>query len=52
MPDLGVQYQHHVFVRAGDTTAHFREVNGGQKTQFPAGLVKQQVDRLSGAQHR
>ncbi|MFD8197259.1 hypothetical protein [Streptomyces wuyuanensis] len=52
MPEVGGRDEHHVFVRVGDATAHFTELNLGQKAQFPVDLVKQQVDRLSSAQHR
>lgn len=51
LPDGGgLRDEHHVFVRAGNTTASFTELNVGREAQFPLDLVRKQVDRLSGAQ--
>lgn len=52
-PDgIKLRDEHHVFVRVGNTTASFLELNSGQKAEFPLDLVKKQVDRLSAAQRR
>ncbi|WP_318212204.1 hypothetical protein [Streptomyces sp. SJL17-1] len=51
LPDGGgLRDEHHVFVRTGNLTVSFQELNVGRKAQFPVGLVKKQVDRLSSAQ--
>lgn len=53
LPDGGgLRDEHHVFVRTGNITASFQELNVGQKAEFPLDLIKKQVDRLSNAQRR
>jgi hypothetical protein len=52
-PDgIKLRDEHHVFVRVGNTTASFLELNLGQKAEFPLDLAKKQVGRLSHAQRR
>ncbi|MFE5908123.1 hypothetical protein ACFQ6B_03375 [Streptomyces wedmorensis] len=46
----GLRDEHHVFVRTGNVTASFQELNVGRKTEFPLDLVKKQVDRLTSTQ--
>ncbi len=48
LPDgRGLRDEHHVFVRTGNVTASFEELNIGEKAQFPLGLVNKQIDRLN-----
>ncbi|MFF3766408.1 hypothetical protein ACFYYR_20320 [Streptomyces sp. NPDC001922] len=48
LPDgRGLRDEHHVFVRTGNVTASFEELNVGEKAQFPLGLITKQVDRLT-----
>ncbi|MEU4064110.1 hypothetical protein AB0F25_17035 [Streptomyces wedmorensis] len=51
LPDGGgLRDEHHVFVRTGNVTASFQELNVDRKAEFPLDLVKKQVDRLASAQ--
>ncbi|MEU1790749.1 hypothetical protein ABZ553_33730 [Streptomyces sparsogenes] len=51
LPDGGgLRDEHHVFVRTGNVTASFTDLNIGVKAQFPLDLINKQVERLHTAQ--
>ncbi|WP_432589262.1 hypothetical protein ABVG11_30960 [Streptomyces sp. HD1123-B1] len=53
LPDGGgLRDEHHAFVRTGNVTASFMELNVGQKAKFPEDIIRKQVDRLVRARGR